>query len=257
METVENDANVKIEVPWEDDVLCNEIVANDFDNVKVKLEPVNNSVGDGENQDPKHEIIDIKDEFGQAWKDFDLSNARSNSDSSESDALLIGNLFKKKEKNPNSIYFSHEIIDIKDEFGHAMKDFEKVYKVAESENQVRDKAAESEKWNYDSMHAHFLSRIHKICKLSSAESLTVANAMIKACKEAFPCLNSDLRAHYLSAKVELEERKENNNNAQEPWLLDLRQFIHSQLSEKVQEKQAKLYSFCEIVDLIVSYFSGK
>ena len=69
------------------------------------------------------------------------------------------------------------------------------------------------------------------------------HAMIKACKEAFPCLNSDLRAHYLSAKVELEERKENNNNAQEPWLLDLRQFIHSQLSEKVQEKQANLYRY--------------
>ena len=56
METVEIDANVKIEVPWEDDVLCNEIVAND---VKVKSEPVDNSVDDGENQDPKHEIIDI------------------------------------------------------------------------------------------------------------------------------------------------------------------------------------------------------
>ena len=27
METVEIDANVKIEVPWEDDLLCNEIVA--------------------------------------------------------------------------------------------------------------------------------------------------------------------------------------------------------------------------------------
>ena len=39
------------------------------------------------------------------------------------------------------------------------------------------------------MHGHFTSRIQKICKLSSDESLTVANAMIKACKEAFPCLN--------------------------------------------------------------------
>ena len=105
------DANVKIEVPLEDDVLHKEIVANDFGDVKVKSEPVDNSVDDGEkeNQDPKHEIIDIKDEFG-----------------------------------------------------HAMKDF--------------DKVAESEKWNYDSMHAHFISRIQKICKLSSAESLTVANA---------------------------------------------------------------------------------
>ena len=28
METVEIDNNVKIEVPWEDDLLCNEIVAN-------------------------------------------------------------------------------------------------------------------------------------------------------------------------------------------------------------------------------------
>ena len=39
------------------------------------------------------------------------------------------------------------------------------------------------------MHGHFTSRIQKICKLSSDESLIVANAMIKACKEAFPCLN--------------------------------------------------------------------
>ena len=124
MEIVEIDANVKIEVPWEDDVLCNEIVANDFNDVKVKSEPVDNSVDDGENQEPKHEIIDIKDEFGQALKDFNLSNARSTSDSSESDAFLTGNLSKKKEKNPNSINCSHEIIDIKDEFGHAMKDFD-------------------------------------------------------------------------------------------------------------------------------------
>jgi hypothetical protein len=123
METVEIDANVKI-VPWEDDVLCNEIVANDFDDVKVKSEPVDNSVVDGENQDPKHEMIDIKDEFGQALKDFDLSNARPTSDSSESDELLTRNLFKKKEENPNSINCLHEIIDIKDEFGHAMKDFD-------------------------------------------------------------------------------------------------------------------------------------
>ena len=132
METVENDANVKIQVPWEDNVLCNEIVANDFDDVKFKSEPVDNSVNE------------------------------------ESDALLTGNLFKKKEKNPNSINCLHKIIDIKDEFGHAMKDF--------------DEVAESEKWNYGSMHAHFISRIKKICKLSSAESLIVANAMIKACK---------------------------------------------------------------------------
>ena len=173
METVEIDANVRIEVPWEDDVLCNEIVANGFDDVKVKSEPVDKSVDDdGENQDPKQ---DIKDEFGQTLNDFDLSNARSTSDSSEKDALLTGNLFKKKEKNPNSINCLQEIIDIKDEFGHAMKDFDKI-----------DKVVESEKWNYDSMHAHFMSRIQKIDKLSSAKSLIVANAMIKACKEAFP-----------------------------------------------------------------------
>ena len=228
METVKNDANVKIEVPWEDDVLSNEIVANDFDDFKVKSEPVDNSVDD------------------------------------KSEALLTGNLFKNKEKNPNSINCLQEIIDIKDEFGHAMKDFDKI-----------DKVVESEKWNYDSMHAHFILRIQKIDKLSSTESLIVANAMIKACKEAFPCLNSDLRAHYLSAIMESEGRKGNNNilprcffydersnimvsvakNAQEPWLLDLRQFIHSQLSEKVQDKLENLYTFCEIVDLIVSYFS--
>ena len=125
--------------------------------------------------------------------------------------------------------------------------------------------------NYDSMHAHFTLRIQKICKLSSVESLIIANAMINACKEAFPCLNSDLRAHYLSAKMELEGLKENNNNilpnfpskvmvsgaksAPELWLLDFRQYLHSQLSEKVQDKQANLYSFSEIVDLIISYFS--
>ena len=62
MENVEKDANVKIEVPWEDDVLSNEIVDNDFDDIKVKSEPVVNSVDD------------------------------------ECDAHLNGNLFKKKEK---------------------------------------------------------------------------------------------------------------------------------------------------------------
>ena len=102
METVEIDANVKIEVP-KDDVLCNKIVANDFHDVKVKSEPVDNSVDDGENQDSKHEIIDIKDEFGHAMKDFDLSNARSTSDCSENDALPTENLAKEEEKRPNSI----------------------------------------------------------------------------------------------------------------------------------------------------------
>ena len=107
METVKNDANVKIEVPWEDDVLCNEIVANGFDDVKVKSEPVDKSVDDdGENQDPKHEIIDIKDEFGHAKKDFDISKVNLSSDCSENDALATENLTKEEEKSPNSIICS-------------------------------------------------------------------------------------------------------------------------------------------------------
>ena len=106
METVEIDANVKIEVPWEDDVLSNEIVANDFDDFKVKSEPVDNSVDDGENQDHKHEIIDIKDEFGHAMKDFDLSKVNLSSDCSENGALATENLTKEEEKSPNSIICS-------------------------------------------------------------------------------------------------------------------------------------------------------
>ena len=102
------------------------------------------------------------------------------------------------------------------------------------------------------MHAHFTSRIEKICNLSSDESLTVANAMIKASKEAFPCLNSDLRAHYLSAKMKLEGLKENNND-DTIWLLEFRQSIHSQLSQKAQKNQA---CCSEIVDLILSYFDN-
>ena len=106
METVEIDANVKIEVPWEDDVLYNGIVADDLDDVKVKSEPVDNSVDDGENQDPKHEIIDIKDEFGHAMKDFDLTNASSTLDCSENNALQTReNLAKKVEKSPNSKFY--------------------------------------------------------------------------------------------------------------------------------------------------------
>ena len=102
------------------------------------------------------------------------------------------------------------------------------------------------------MHAHLTSRIQKICNLSSDVSLTVANAMIKACKEAFPCLNSDLRAHYLSAKMKLEGLEENNND-DTIWLLEFRQSIHSQLSQKVQKNQA---CCSEIVDLILSYFDN-
>lgn len=97
------------------------------------------------------------------------------------------------------------------------------------------------------MQAHFTSRIEKICKSSSDETQTLANAMIKACKEAFPCL-CDLRAHYLSAKMELEGLKENNNN--NIWLLDFRQSIHSQLSKKLKKNEA---SCSEIVDLILSF----
>ena len=35
-------------------------------------------------------------------------------------------------------------------------------------------------------------------------------------------------------------------SAQELWLLDFRQSIHSQLSEKVQDKQANLYRYVYI-----------
>ena len=58
-------------------------------------------------------------------KDFDLSNEKSTSDCSENDAFQTReNLAKKVEKSPNSINCSQEIIEIKDEFGHVMKDFD-------------------------------------------------------------------------------------------------------------------------------------
>ena len=65
------------------------------------------------------------------------------------------------------------------------------------------------------MNAHFTSRIQKICKLDFGESFVVANAMLKACKEAFPCPNRDLRAQYLRALE--DERKKDNNNLPKPY----------------------------------------
>ena len=70
----------------------------------------------------------------------------------------------------------------------------------------------SGQWNYDDMNAHFTSRIQKICKLDFGESFVVANAMLKACKEAFPCLNRDLRAQYERAMGKDNTNLENNNN---------------------------------------------
>ena len=99
METVEIDVNkeIKIEVPWEDELLCDQIVAND--DVEVKSEPVDFSF-ELENQDTSnHEVIEIKDEFDKTMEEFDFSHVKSTSDCSEtgSDAK------KKEEKILNSI----------------------------------------------------------------------------------------------------------------------------------------------------------
>jgi len=118
--------------------------------------------------------------------------------------------------------------------------------------------------NYDEIHTFFTSRIQNICKLSYGESRKVSDAMIEACKNTFPCPNRDLRAQYLRA-LEVERKKNNNNlpaasnanSAQDKdnntWLLDFRRSLHSQLSQNVKHKQGHLYSFSEIVDLILSY----
>jgi len=135
-----------------------------------------------------------------------------------------------------------------------------------------DRILDPEQENYNEMHTFFTSRIQSVCKLSFDESRTVSDAMLKACKEAFPCPDRDLRAQYLRA-LEADERKKDNNNlptshddngskvtlpnsAQDQadnWLLDFRRSLHAQLTRKVKNKQGHLYSFSEIVDLLLSY----
>jgi len=137
--------------------------------------------------------------------------------------------------------------------------------------QIIDKSLDPGQENYNDMHTFFASRIQSVCKLSFDESRTVSDAMLKACKEAFPSPNRDLRAQYLSA-LEAERKKDNNNlpkshddngskvmvanSAQDQannWLVDFRRSLHAQLTLKVKHKQGHLYSFSEIVDLILSY----
>ena len=71
METDEFDVNkkIKIEVPWEDELLCDK-------KVEVKSEPL-----ELENQDTSnHEMMEVKDEFGKTMEDFDLSHVKSTSE---------------------------------------------------------------------------------------------------------------------------------------------------------------------------------
>jgi len=129
-------------------------------------------------------------------------------------------------------------------------------------HQMVEKNLDSGQENYDDMQNFFTSRIEIICKVSYEESYHTSEAMIKACKEAFPCPNRDLRAQYITA-LEVERKKNNYNlpkfhaksaqNQANSWLLDFRRSLHSQLSQKVKHKQKNLYRFSEIVDLIVSY----
>ena len=71
METDEFDVNkkIKIEVSWEDELLCDK-------KVEVKSEPL-----ELENQDTSnHEMMEVKDEFGKTMEDFDLSHVKSTSE---------------------------------------------------------------------------------------------------------------------------------------------------------------------------------
>lgn len=131
--------------------------------------------------------------------------------------------------------------------------------------QIIDESLDPGQEDYNDIHTFFTSRIQRICKFSYDESHRVSDAMLEACKEAFPCPNRDLRAQYLRALE--DERKKDNNNLPKPyansapcaqdqdnsWLLDFRRSLHAQLSQKVKHKQRQLYSFSEIVDLILSY----
>ena len=102
METVEIDVNkeIKIEVPWEEELLFDQIVANDdIDIVEVKSEPEDLTF-ELENQDmSNNEMIEIKDEFGKSMEEYDLSHVKSTSDCSETGSVTK----KKDEKSLNSI----------------------------------------------------------------------------------------------------------------------------------------------------------
>ena len=82
----------------------------------------------------------------------------------------------------------------------------------------------ADKNNYDDMHAHFAYRIQKVMKLSLSQSFEMATGMIKACKEAFPSFQNDLRVQYLEA-VEDENNKgyEPQDGNFEIYLLEFRQ----------------------------------
>ena len=100
METVEIDVNkeIKLEVPWENELIFDKTVANDdIDIVEVKSEP-EDFLFELENQDmPNHEMIEIKDEFGKTMEEFDLSHVKSTSDCSET-----GSVTKKKDVKRSS-----------------------------------------------------------------------------------------------------------------------------------------------------------
>ena len=103
METVEIDVNkeIKLEVPWEEELLFDKRVANEdiIDIVEVKSEPEDFSFL-LENQDmSNNEMIEIKDEFGKSMEEFDLSHVKSTSDCSETGSVTK----KKDEKSLNSI----------------------------------------------------------------------------------------------------------------------------------------------------------
>lgn len=86
---------------------------------------------------------------------------------------------------------------------------------------------------YDSMMAFFAKRIQAVCQLELGEAFKLASAMIKACKEAFPRFDHDLRRQYVEAEENDEIVVINNNRLE---LFGLRESLHSQLRSRVAKK---------------------
>ena len=101
MEKIDVIKEIKIEVPWGDELLSDQerVADDDMNIVEVKSEPEDFSF-ELKNQDmSNHGMIEIKDEFGKTMEEFDMSHVKSTSDCSETRSVTK----KKDEKSLNSI----------------------------------------------------------------------------------------------------------------------------------------------------------
>ena len=86
---------------------------------------------------------------------------------------------------------------------------------------------------YDSMMAFFANKIQVVCQIHLGDAFKLATAMIKACKEAFPQFDRDLKRQYLEAELNDKVETINNNHFE---IYGLRESLHAQLRAKVKQK---------------------